>query len=189
METAFINRVGVTNASGFFGYSFYPEKTKYPWLRRVILLSYAKYGEDRVEGGRERMVLGGGQFHFSRQGSFRVQRFVGYEPWTGLRFDRVGTNAYGFVQLFRGLSVNGGVSGERAIYYDRFDPFQGIAHDSNIGVTLQPSGRLSEDVGVPHVTFDRESTGARVYAVSIVNSKTRYQFTRALGLRGIAQVR
>ncbi len=35
--------------------------------------------------------------------------------------------------------------------------------------------------------FDRADTGARVYTVDLVNTRTTYQFTRQLFVRGIAQ--
>jgi hypothetical protein len=35
METAFYNRVGFTSGWGYAEYNFYPDKTRYPWLRRV----------------------------------------------------------------------------------------------------------------------------------------------------------
>jgi hypothetical protein len=37
------------------------------------------------------------------------------------------------------------------------------------------------------VTFDRESTGERVYTLHILNTKTAYQFTSHFFLRAIAQ--
>ena len=52
---------------------------------------------------------------------------------------------------------------------------------------MQPSGRLSQELGVDRVNFNHASTGERVYSVTIVNTKTTYQFTRAFSIRGIAQ--
>ena len=53
--------------------------------------------------------------------------------------------------------------------------------------TIQPSGRLTENLEFQRIAFDRESTGARVYTVSLLNSRTTYQFTRALAARAIVQ--
>ena len=55
------------------------------------------------------------------------------------------------------------------------------------GATFQPNGRLSEDIEYTRVVFNRKSTGERVYAVNILNTRTTYQFTKALAARAIVQ--
>ncbi|HET9262462.1 MAG TPA: DUF5916 domain-containing protein, partial [Vicinamibacterales bacterium] len=47
MDTAFINRVGITSGWGFAQYSFYPDKARYPWLRRISPFSFTQGGRDR----------------------------------------------------------------------------------------------------------------------------------------------
>ena len=37
------------------------------------------------------------------------------------------------------------------------------------------------------IAFDRATTGERIYTVSLVNTRTTYQFTRALAARAIIQ--
>ena len=59
--------------------------------------------------------------------------------------------------------------------------------DSRVGITLQPSGRLSQALNYRRVAFDRESTGERVYDLDIIYSRTTYQFSRQFFVRGIAQ--
>ena len=99
------------------------------------------------------------------------------------------TNTFGFVQLFRWLALNGGLFTGRWSLLRPPQPFQGHARNVSLGVTFQPTGRLSQEVAPTTWAFDRESTGERVYTVTVVNSKTTYQFTRALALRAIAQYR
>jgi hypothetical protein len=57
----------------------------------------------------------------------------------------------------------------------------------NGGIVLQPNGRFSQQVSLDQVTFDRRATGARVYRVNIINTKTSYQFTREFFLRALVQ--
>ena len=187
MATAFINRVGITGGWAFLNRSWYPDKQKYSWIRRLAVISFQKGGYDRNAGGAEYFALVGGQFNFSRQGFLRVQTQRGFEHWEGRRFENDGVNAFGFVQAFRWLSMNGGVFAGRGVFYDRVDPFQGRQRSGNVGVTLQPTGRFSQELGVDRVTFRREATGERVYSVTVINTKTTYQFTRAFSIRGIAQ--
>ena len=86
MATAFINRVGITGGWTFLNRSFYPDKKKYPWVRRISVVSFTKGGEDRNAGGGEFFSLLGLQFHFTRQGFLRVQQSTGFEHWEGQRF-------------------------------------------------------------------------------------------------------
>jgi hypothetical protein len=187
MATAFINRVGITGGWTFLNRSFYPDKKKYPWVRRISVVSFTKGGEDRNAGGGELFSVIGVQFHFTRQGFLRVQQSGGFEHWQDQRFQNGGSQAFGFVQLFRWLALDGGLFAGRSVFYDSVDPFQGRSHNVSLNVTLQPTGRFSQNVGTEHVAFDREATGERVYTVTVVNSKSTYQFTRALALRAIAQ--
>jgi hypothetical protein len=187
MATAFINRVGITGGWAFLNRSWYPDKAKYPWIRRIAFITFNKGGEDRIQGGPEFLALAGAQFNFSRQGFLRVQRHGGFEHWQGERFESGGYNAFGFIQLFNWLALNGGIFSGRAVFYDLTDPFQGHQRSGSLGITFQPSGRLSQEIGFDHVDFDRASSGEDVYDVTVVNSKTTYQFTRAFSLRAIAQ--
>jgi hypothetical protein len=187
MDTAFINRVGITSGWGFAEYSFYPPKAKYPWLRRVSPFSFTQGGRDRRAGGNELLQVSGVRFRLTRQGFLRVDRFDGFETWARQRFDRGNWRIQGGIQLYRWLSLDGQQSMGKAVFYDPDDPFQGRIHDSRIGVTLQPSGRLSQAFNYRRVSFDRDSTGSRVYDLDIVYSRTTYQFSRQFFVRAIAQ--
>jgi hypothetical protein len=187
METAFINRVGITTGWGYAEYSFYPDKTKYPWLRRVSPFSFTQGGRDRRAGGDDLLQVSGLRLRLTRQGFLRFDRFDGFEPWAGQRFDRARWRAQGEMQLFRWLSFDAQHQFGKAVYYDSEQPFQGRSHDSSVGLTLQPSGRLSQALSYRRVAFDRESGGERVYDLDILYSRTTYQFSRQFFIRGIAQ--
>jgi hypothetical protein len=187
MDTAFMNRVGVTGAWGYAEYNLYPDNTKYPWLRRITLFNFSQGGSDQFAGGNEFVEVAGTRINFSRQGFLRVDGLWGFEHWAGQRFKRGRPRAFGNVQLFRWLALDGGFSAGHAVFYDPTSPFQGRSIDYNAGMTLQPSGRLAQRVGYQRVSFDRAGTGERIYTLDIINTRTTYQFTRALALRGIAQ--
>jgi hypothetical protein len=188
MATAFINRVGITGGWLFAERNFYPDKARYPWIRRVSLVSFTQGGRDRLEGsGHELLELPGVRINLTRQGFVRVDRSFGFEHWQGQRFERGRWRAFGEVQLFRWLYLQGGISTGLAVFYDRVDPFQGHSREYEAEVTWQPNGRLSQNVEYERVAFDRESSGAQVFTVDIVNSKTTYQFTRALAVRALLQ--
>lgn len=187
MTTAFINRVGLTSGWTFVQRNFYPDKTRFPWIRRISPLTFVQGGRDRIAGGTELHVLPGVRFNFTRQGFLRVDRSFGHEHWQATRFERGRWRAFGEVQLFRWIFLNGEVSAGKAVYYDLAEPFQGRSREFELGFTWQPNGQLSQKLTHNRVLFDRESTGARVFTLDIVNSKTTYQFTRALSTRALVQ--
>jgi hypothetical protein len=187
MQTAFINRVGITSAWGFAQYSFYPPQAKVPWLRRVSPFSFTQGGTDRNAGGDELLQVSGVQLRFTRQGFLRFDHFDGFETWARQRFDRSNWRALGSVQLYRWLSVDGQYRLGDAVFYDPEEPFQGRQRNWSMGATLQPSGRFSQAVSYRRVEFDRASDGQRVYDLDILYGRVTYQFSRQFFLRAIAQ--
>jgi hypothetical protein len=187
METAFINRVGITSGWGFAEYSFYPDKVRYPWIRRISPFSFTQGGRDRHAGGNDLIEVFGLRMRFTRQGSLRVDRFEGFETWTGRRFARGAWRGQGSVQLYRWLSFDARHLTGRAVFYDPEQPFQGRVQDSSAGVTLQPTGRLSQALSYRRIAFDRAATGDRVYDLDILFSRTTYQFSRQFFVRSITQ--
>jgi len=187
MDTAFLNRVGFTSGWGYVDYSFYPDKTKYPWIRRISPFTFLQGGHDRIADGDEWTSVTGVRLSFTRQGFVRVDRIFGREPWQHQQFDNGRTRVQASGQLFRWLRPQARVNWGGATYYDNIDPFQGRSVDTSVGALIQPNGRFSEDVQFQRIDFDRASTGERVYTVSLVNTRTTYQFTRALAARAIVQ--
>jgi hypothetical protein len=187
MDTAFQNRVGETNGWVYADYNFYPDKQRWPWLRRIQPFTFNQTTRDRIQRGDELFSVDGVRVYFSRQGFFRFDELFGHEPFAGQRFKmqrwRIQSNA----QIFRWLRFYANANAGYAIFYDPVAPYQGRSSDVSTGVTYQPSGRFSESVDVERVVFDRESDGERVYTVHILNTKTAYQFTSHFFLRAIAQ--
>jgi len=185
MDTAFYNRTGFTAAWVFSEVNFYPTDS---WLQRVHPFGFAKGGHDDIQEGNEDFVNTGLRFNFTRQGYVEVSHSQGHEAWQGQRYD-VGNDffVFGRMQMFRWLEAYAGNHRGPAIYYDDEDPFQGRSMNVFGGITLQPNQHLSENLEFDTVFFDRRSTGERVYDVSIINSKTIYQFDKHFLVRYLAQ--
>ncbi|HET7217645.1 MAG TPA: DUF5916 domain-containing protein [Vicinamibacterales bacterium] len=186
MDTAFINRVGITSGWGYAQYSFYPAKTK-QWLLRISPFSFTQGGKDVNAGGHDLLQVTGIRLNFSRQGNLRIDRFDGFEAWAGQRFDRGNWRFQGNVQLYRWLSVDGQYLFGNAVFYDPVDPYQGVSADGRVGITLQPGGRLSQAFNYRRLSFDRKATGEHVYDLDLIYSRTTYQFSREFFVRGIVQ--
>ena len=186
MDTAFINRVGITAAWGYAEYAFYPPKTK-QWLLKVAPFSFTQGGHDEKAGGDELLQVTGVRMQFSRQGFFRFDRFDGFEAWAGRRFDRARWRMFGGVQLYRWLNLDGQYFFGDAVFYDPVDPYPGTSYEGSFGVNLQPSGRLSQAFNYRRISFDHALTGEHVYDIDLIYSRTTYQFSRQFFVRGIAQ--
>jgi hypothetical protein len=122
MDTAFQNRVGETNGWLYGEYNFYPDKTKWPWLRRIQPFTFNQATRDRIQGGDELFTVDGIRVFFSRQGFFRFDELIGHEPWAGQRFNarrwRIQSNA----QLFRWLRFYANANAGYATFYDPVAP-------------------------------------------------------------------
>jgi Domain of unknown function (DUF5916)/Carbohydrate family 9 binding domain-like len=187
MDTAFLNRVGFTAGWIFTDLNFYPDKNRYPWVRRVEFFNFLQGGRDRINEGNEYIDVAGMRINFTRQGFFRIDQGFGYEAWRGQRFKQGRTRLLGEVQMFRWLRTYGRYNWGLATYYDEVDPFQGRSSEGTLGVTFQPNGRFTQDIEGTHIVFNRESTGERVYTVKILNTRTTYQFSKELAVRGIVR--
>ena len=187
MDTAFLNRTGITNGWGYVDYNFYPDKDRHPWIRRITPFTFFQGGRDRVQRGDEYISVSGARLSFTRQGFFRIDRSFVKEPWQGQEYEGGRWRMFGNVQLFRWLRPYGNVNWGTAIYYDDIDPFLGESVAMSAGTLFQPNGRFSEDIEFTRIVFDRESTGERVYSVNILNTRTTFQFSKALAARAIVQ--
>ena len=142
MDTAFYTRVGFTSGWGYVDYNVDPDKTKYPWVHRISPFTFLQRANDRIQRGDELTSVTGVRIAFTRQGFFRIDGTFGQEPWAGDEYPVRRLRTFGYVQLFRWLQANGSFVNGYAIYYDPDNPFAGRDHSLNVGLTLQPTGRL-----------------------------------------------
>lgn len=187
MDTAFYNRTGITMASLYADVSFYPNKDKYPWLKRIIPSYYQAYGRDRIQGGLERSYQFNLDLALTRQGYAGISYALGNEPWAHQNFKSDGWGYYGNMQVFKWLRLNYSNSRGYATYYDPTSPFLGKSKSYSAGFVLQPSEKITENVSFYRQTFKRADTGGQVYQVNLINTRSSYQFNRRLSLRLIVQ--
>jgi hypothetical protein len=187
MDTAFYNRTGITSGWVYSDYSFYPDRKRHGWVRRVTPFVFAQGGADRVARGHDRLVVPGVRASFTRQGFLRVDALLGAEPWAGRQFDLNRRRVFGSVQLFRWLSVDGQLSGGDATFYDPIDPFQGKLAAYRLGGSFQPTPQITQSISYSYNRFTRASTGEEIFVVHLVNTRSVYQFTKEFFLRAIIQ--
>jgi hypothetical protein len=187
MDTAFVNRVGLTRGWQYQGLSFYPSEKRFPWLKRVNPFLWVQSGEDRVQGGSELWVLPAIRFNFTRQGYLRLDVMRGHETFAQRRFVVGRAFADGGAQVKRWLNVGGSFNQGPSVFYDPVDPFQGERRSMNLRAGIQPNSRLNHNVSYTFVHFERRDTGATVFDVHVVNLRNTYQFTPRFLLRAITQ--
>jgi len=186
MDTAFINRVGVTRSWQFEEIQFYPDAARYGWIKRIAPLIWTTMAKDRVQGGTDLTVAPGVQLNFTRQGFFRVQVARGHETFATREFATGDARVFGGAQFTRWLNVFASIAGGPGIFYDPANPFQGTNRSRSVSVGLQPNAKLSNNVSYDFVKFDRP-TGEKVFDVHIINLRNTYQFTPRFLFRGIVE--
>ena len=187
MDTAFINRVGLTRGWQYQDLNFYPSNPRYRWIKRINPFFWMVAGEDRVQGGTEAFYLPAVRFNFTRAGYLRLDYATGHETFAGKRFDTGRWMADGGIQIMRWLNIGGSAQEGPAIFYDPDAPFQGDKRSSSVRLGLQPNSRLNSNTSYSFVTFTNRSTGLNVYHVHIVNLRNTYQFSPRFFVRGVAQ--
>jgi hypothetical protein len=185
MDTAFYNRTGFTTGWTFSEVNFYPQSS---WLQRIHPFVFAKYGKDRIQRGDEDFIHTGVRFNVTRQGYLNISHGRGHETWQGNKY-RVGSdvNVFGNMQALRWLYLSGNYRHGPAIFYDEAAPFQGRSRSFNVATTIQPNPHLSQAFDFFRTRFWHPTTGEEMFDVSIVNSRTTYQFDKHFLVRVLAR--
>jgi hypothetical protein len=187
MDTAFINRVGITRGWQYQALNFYPSHTSYKWIKRINPFVWVSGAEDRNQGGTEIFYLPAIRFNFTRSGYLRIDHGTGHETFAGRRFEIGRTMVDGGAQITRWLNVSGGTQAGPAIFYDAEAPYQGDRRSVNMRIGLQPNAQVNSNTSYSFVAFKNRATGLNVYRVHVLNLRNTYQFTPRFFIRAVAQ--
>ena len=187
MDSAFINRTGVDNGWIYLAPIYYPELEKLPWLLRFspeIVISQT-YDIERQE--RDLYFRLAAQMQTTRQGNLRFELSRSREYWQNRAFWQDALLVTGNVQLRNWLGFGGHIRTGESLYYWNDPAYMGLVLSTSLGVNLRLSSRLSQGFNIFHEKFHRQSTGAYIYEVNILNARTTYQFNRYFFDRGLVQ--
>ena len=187
MDTAFINRVGVTRGWQYQALNFYPSHPRYKWIKRINPFVWVSGAEDRNQMGTEVFYLPAVRFNFTRSGYLRVDYGTGHETFAGQKFEVGRVMIDGGAQFTRWLNIGGSTQAGPAIFYDTEAPYQGDRRSTNLRIGLQPNARLNSNTSYSFVTFKSRVTGLNVYRVHMLNLRNTYQFTPRFFIRAVAQ--
>ncbi len=187
MDTAFMNRVGVTRGWQYQALNFYPSHPRYQWIKRINPFVWVSGAEDRTQKGTEVFYLPALRFNFTRAGYMRVDYGTGHETFAGRKFEVGRMMIDGGGQVTRWLNISGGTQAGPAIFYDPEAPYQGDRRSANVRVGLQPNAKFNSNTSYSFVKFSNRATGLEVYRVHVLNLRNTYQFTPRFFLRAVAQ--
>jgi hypothetical protein len=187
MDTAFINRVGVTRGWQYQALNFYPSHPSYKWIKKINPFVWVSGAEDRNQRGTEVFYLPAIRFNFTRSGYLRVDYGTGHETYAGRKFEIGRMMIDGGVQATRWLNVSGGTQAGPAIFYDEEAPYQGDRRSANLRIGLQPNASFNSNTSYSFVTFTNRATGLNAYRVHVLNLRNTYQFTPRFFIRAVAQ--
>jgi hypothetical protein len=187
MDTAFINRVGLTRAWQYQDLNFYPSDPRFRWIKRINPFFWVTGTKDRVQGGTEALYLPAVRFNFTRDGSLRLDYGRGHETFAGRQFDTGTMTVDAGVQITRWLELNAATHSGPAIFYDPDSPFQGYRRSTSVRFGLQPNAKVNSHTTYNFETFNDRRTGQNVYRVHIIILRNTYQFTPQFFVRAVAQ--
>ena len=167
MDTAFMNRVGFTSGWGYSDYNFYPDKDRYPWVRKISPFIFVQGGRDRIQGGDDHVIVGGVRVSMTRQGFFRADRVIAQEAWRGAEYDGGSWRANAQMQLFPWLRPSVSVACGRValLRRDRSVPRQLAGGRARrrcsrlaAGSARTSSSRTTRSIGSPRASASTPST-------------------------------
>lgn len=192
MDTAFLNRVGISRAIIGAGPIFNMKIKKLPWLKGMTPYLYYVGLHDLGTKMDDFAWIFGLTLNFAPLGDVNLEYYIEDEAWAGTLFHKNYLYAQGQIQLFKWLHLNGNLITGDAIYYDPQNPFLGSSLTFGIGAAVEPGIKLN--IGFDYLYADlrynqssavtpSESDG-NVYTVNIYNLRTTYQFNKYFFIRG-----
>jgi hypothetical protein len=187
MDSAFYNRVGVSNGSIWIAPRFYPNPEKVSWLKRIQGQFLAEFLHDFTTDLDDRLFILQTDFYFIKQGYFSIAYSIEGEGWIIKTFDKKYFECWGGVQIIKWLNLGGSFYKGDRLYYDTLNPYVGNSMSGSINFTLQPNEKLKQYFEYCYTDLYQKLKNEKIYEVNIVNSHTTYQFNKYFFVRAILQ--
>ena len=187
MDTAFVNRVGLTRGWQYQALNFYPSHPRFRWIKKINPFMWVAGAEDRNQKGTEIFYLPAVRFNFTRAGYLRLDYGTGHETFAGRRFLIGRVMIDGGAQITRWLNISGGTQAGPGIFYDAEAPYQGDRRSANVKIGLQPNARINSNTSYSFVTFRHRTTRLNAYRVHVLNLRNTYQFSPRFFVRAVTQ--
>jgi hypothetical protein len=189
MYSAFLNRTNMSRGLVYLGPNFYMKTTRRSWLRKIQpYLQYSTLHDLGTRMDDTYWQLGVDMF-FKRSGFLRIEYRDEKEAWLGQSFHKQFFYAFGRIQLFKWLDIQGYNRYGDQIYYHPQEPFLGSGHIITLGLRLQPNIKLNLNVEWVHNELNKKTAAInqKIYDVDILNLLATYQFNKYFFIRGVVR--
>jgi hypothetical protein len=183
MDTAYMQRTGINHTYLWSKYNVFPKKIS--WITQISTGIEAKYLHDLYTD------MDDSQLEFFVVTNFPKSAYVAFkylfakESWEGHTFD-LGTFIFYFqVQLTKWFRTRAILTYGDKIFYGGDPAFTGKGYEITGYLDLQPTEKLNQYFSLTYSDLVKDND--KVYDVSILFSRTTYQFNKYLFLRGIVQ--
>lgn len=187
MDSAFYLQNGITRFTGFISPNFYPRQGNALGLTRVSPLLYGYYSHNLFNGLNDICLQPGIRFFLPRNSYIELDYTYSREGWLDRSYDQHLLGVFGSTRPSRRLDLHGSVNYGTALRYDYTAPFLGNKINFHIGVQYQPTNRITQGIEYTYQDFHRADNKEHVFDLSIVVSRTTYQFSKSTFVRALVQ--
>ncbi|MBN1819312.1 MAG: carbohydrate binding family 9 domain-containing protein [Prolixibacteraceae bacterium] len=183
VETGYITRTGLYQASGWFMPKFYPGQKM---INRLDLELFANLSHDRIYNMNESYNFVSMQIQTQGRGILKIKYYFGNEVFLGERFKKGGLNV--LLGGAAGNWFNGWVVYRRmdGIYYSA-NPAGGKYTYITSLLNFQPMAKLNAEFSFAWYDFLINGETEKIFHYPLERLKVSYQFNKYLFLRGIAE--
>jgi len=183
VETGYINRTGISQATLFLKPKLYPESK---FFRRFDFELFGSATYDWIYSMWETLNHVSAQSWMGPATQIKVKYGLSNEIFLGQRFNTSGISAAIQGRYWNWFSGNITVRQLNSIYYSS-TPFQGISQRAAISASLQPWPKFEASLSFTYSDFRKPGETDLLYKYSIERVNLTYQFNKYLFIRGILE--
>jgi hypothetical protein len=185
MDSAYMTRWGIDHGYFQFGYAFYPDAKKTPWLKLFSPQIEFEYIHDIFTDLNDIRVTGHLLAYTTKEGYLRMAYRYFKENWQGQAFHLNRFFIIGSVLLNKWLRIGGQYSYGESIYYWGNPVVKGAGNYITFDMNIQPNQKINQYFSLVH--SDLSNSGQELFDVNILYSRTTYQFNKYFFLRSVIQ--
>jgi hypothetical protein len=184
MNSAFMNRVGISRGKIFVGPNIYTKIKGLKGLKKVQPWFLYKRLKDLGTGMYDTGYSPGVNFYFHGLGVMEWSYHDEEEAWQGQIFRQKFFHFWLYTQVCKWFQTQIFIWVGDQIYYDTENPFLGKGPRGIFEFTIEPIQKLRLRLEWTFNKLSRKSDNEKIYSVNVVNFRTTYQFNRHFFLRG-----
>ncbi len=185
MNSAFIDRIGISQGRLFLGPNFYTKIKGIKWIRKIQPWVLVKKLEDLYTDMDDTAFGGGVNVYFSNIGVMELSWHDEKEAWQYQDFRMRYFHFWLYTQMFKWLRTQVYFWTGDQIYYDPVDPFMGKGPRGILELTIEPTPNLRMVTEWTFNNLSRKSNNEKIFSINVFNFTATYQFNRYFLLRSV----